>query len=151
MDGEEIKHEFLSPSTSFRKALEWAFDQYPANETKYDIRSYLYIIYPALSLTQLDKVAIRDISGQHILILLQGASKITSRWDDRRKKQVQLNWSDYKYNRILDYLSMLLNKVTQLKVIASNPVHGIPKRTTVSKPKVGLRDDQMLPIDESLK
>lgn len=106
MKGEQVKHEFISPSTTFRKTLEWSFDQFPANRTKSDIKSYLYIIYPALSLTHLDKTPIRDISGQHILVLLNGASRITSRWDERRKKQVELKWSDYKYNRILDYLSM---------------------------------------------
>ena len=107
--------------------LDWSFTQFPDTKTKSDIKSYLYIIHPGLIISRLDKFPIRDVTPQHIIMLLGAVSQVTNRWDEKHKKHVPLKWSDYKYNRRLDYLSMLLNKVVQLKVIVTNPCHGLSK------------------------
>jgi len=81
---------------------------------------------------------------------LDACAKVTHRYDVKRKKQIELNWSDYKFNRCIDYLSMLISKVVKLKVIATNPTHGLMKRTTFSKPKVGLKPEELIKIDLAL-
>lgn len=146
-----ITHEFLTPQIPFKKAIEWAFDQFPANRTKTDMQTIYFHIIPALTLTKYEKIPIRDVTPQHIVLLLDACAKVKSRYDPKSKLQIPLSWSNYKHNKCLAYLSMMLNKVVALRVIAINPCHGIQKQTVLVKPKIALMPYELEAIDQKLK
>jgi integrase len=144
-------HDFLSLSTTFSKALEWSFDQFPQNHTKADMQTCMFLFQPALVITKLDNLPIKEVSPQQILVLLSAASKVNSRYDAKLKKQVALKWTDYKHNKSLAYLSMLLNKVLELRIIPVNPCHGLLKKTTLTTPQKPLMPYELAAIDEKLQ
>lgn len=149
--GETSKHEFLSPSTPFKKCIEWAFEQFPDTPTKMDMQTYLFHIRPALAMTRYEKMPIGDVTPQHIAMVLSAAGNVTSRWCEKEKKQTPLTWSNYKYNKCLAYFSMMLSKVLDLRIIATNPCHGLPGKTWEKKTKKALLPNELTAIDEQLK
>lgn len=142
---------FLTPDTAVIDCLKWAYSQIGEETgTKKDMRNYLHHIFPGLMVIRYDKIPVKEITPQHVLHILEAASKITSRWDEKKKKDVPLKWSNYKYNKTLDYLSMLFRLVGTLKITTANPCHGLEKKRWGKKPKVALTEKECIAIDKAL-
>jgi len=118
--------EIITTETPLIKALEWAEARANwSHRTRIDIRSYMSFVYPSIRILKYDSLPLGTITYQHIDNILAQTFKITSRYNETRKKETKVNWSNYKKNRAKNYFSSYFGIMKEKKVLKDNPCSGM--------------------------
>jgi hypothetical protein len=111
--------------TPLIEALQWAERRATwVHRTRIDVMSYMSAIYPAIRILNYDKIALGEITYQHIDNILTQAYKCTSKYHTKKKKMVERKWSNYQKNRAKQYFSTYFGIMKEKMVIKDNPCAG---------------------------
>lgn len=129
----------IEPSTPVLIALKFAFERVDVvGGTRTDMRSMLKYVSLATKKLQLDTVEISKLQRKHIKLILE------------QVKVIRKVFSNSRFNKYRTYLMILLEELTELDAIDTNPVTGIRKKKETIALKDLLTDRQRTAVNAHL-
>lgn len=121
-------HEYTPMMAALRLALKTCAC---VEEMRKDMSSTLTYVEMAAIALSFENMPVRDVRKKHIRRILDTCATITSRYDERWKKERKVRWTDHKYNKYRSHLMMLFSEIAQVDAVEANPVTRELKRKNV--------------------
>lgn len=143
----------LNPYTPLMAALRIALKSCSCvPEMTQDMRNMLTWVELAAGAMHMQNMKVGDVRKRHIKMILEKCATTLTRYDQGKKKNVTVKWSNYKYNKYRAYLMVLFGQICEVDAIDMNPVNkDLKRKKSIVKKPVVLTPQERFRVDAVLR